>query len=452
MSGGSNDLRAFLAELAGAGELRTVRAEVDAELEVAAIVERVVKAGGPALRFERVRGYSVPLCVNLFGSERRMAQALGAESLDAAATLFAAQLQTAGSGNGAERLSRLLAGTGAAQGEAPWGGVPGRLGDIPALRSWPGDGGRHLTLPLVVTRDPATGRCNYGLYRIQLRDDASVVIHWRATSGAARHLAAWAALGKAMPVAVVLGAPPALLWAASTPLSHAFEETAFARLISGAALPLASCQESDLAVPQAAEMLIEGTVSAGETAFEGPFGNHSGHYAAAAQAPLLRVHGIRRRPDMLYPCTVVGPPVMEDCFLARATERLWLPLLRCDCPEVVDIHMPLATIFHNCALVAVAPGGRAGRALLEELWQSDLFKNARLLVLVAAGTPLHDFAVVYWQVVNRLAPETNLYVSNGRVGIVACDCDLGPAVGADAATAALVESRWREYGFSGESS
>jgi 4-hydroxy-3-polyprenylbenzoate decarboxylase len=323
---------------------------------------------------------------------------------------------------------------------------------VPALRSWPGDGGRYLTLPLVVTRDPETGVRNCGLYRIQLLDDTQVAIHWRASSGAARHLAAWAARGQPMPVAIVLGAPPALLWAASTPLPADLDEVAFARLVTGADFPLATCAESDLAVPAAAEMVIEGTVAAAETAIEGPFGNHSGHYAAAAPAPLLRVQRVRRRADMLYPCTVVGPPPMEDCYLARATARLWLPLLRCDCPELVDLELPLATIFHGCALVAVERGGRCGRELLDALWASELLCGARLLVLVDAGTPLHDFGSVYWQVVNRIRPEVDLHVSAGRVGIVACGRDLGPPVAADAATAALVAQRWQEYGIFRQSS
>ncbi|HAD03357.1 MAG: hypothetical protein A2091_01080 [Desulfuromonadales bacterium GWD2_61_12] len=448
---GALELRGFMQTLEAQGELQRIAATVDPHLEIAAITDRVCKGGGPALRFERVKGYSTPVLTNLFGSERRVAWALGAETLAAAADRMARALAMAGPGGGVERLRRALAAPALLSPRA-MGRVSGAGGDLsllPALQSWPGDGGRYLTLPLVFTRDPETGRGNCGMYRVQLIAGDRAAIHWRPTSDAARHHAAWTKRGEAMPVAIVLGGPPALLWAAGVPLPAGADETALAALLAGAPLPLSVCQNSDLVVPTACEAVLEGSVAPQATATEGPFGNHTGSYVPVSMAPLFRLHHLSRRADMLYPCTVVGPPPMEDCYLARATERILLPLLQVDLPEVVDVTMPLATIFHGCALVAVRDAGD-GRALLAALWRSLLLKGAKLLVLVDADCDLRRPDEVFWRVINGLDPQRDMVTVAGKIGIIATGRDLGPRVAVDAATAELVARRWQEYGLGGK--
>lgn len=444
------DLRKFAQTLEAQDELRRIAAAVDPYLEIAAITDHVCKVGGPALRFDQVKGYRAPVLTNLFGSERRVAWALAAESLEVAAGRLARALAMAGPGGGGERLRRALADPALVPGETGAGvtGAGGDLSLLPALQSWPGDGGRYLTLPLIFTRDPESGRGNCGMYRVQLLDGDRAAIHWRPTSDAARHRAAWARRGEAMPVAIVLGGPPALLWAAGVPLPAGVDEIALAGLIVGAPLALSPCQNSDLLVPSLCEAVLEGSVAPQATATEGPFGNHTGSYVPAAAAPLFTLSRLRRRTDMLYPCTVVGPPPMEDCYLARATERILLPLLQVDLPEVVDVAMPLATIFHGCALVAVR-GGSDGKALLAALWRSLLLKGAKLLVLVDADCDLRRPEEVFWRVINGLDPQRDIVTVDGKVGIIASGRDLGPRVGVAAATAELLARRWQEYGFSG---
>ncbi|TFG87266.1 MAG: UbiD family decarboxylase, partial [Gemmatimonadales bacterium] len=256
------DLRKFAQTLEAQGELQRIAAAVDVHLEIAAITDRVCKSDGPALRFDQVKGYSVPVLTNLFGSEGRTAWALGAESLEVAAARMARALALAGPGRGVERLLRSLAAPSllAPRVSGPVSGSGGNLALLPALQSWPGDGGRYLTLPLIFTRDPESGRVNCGMYRVQLLDGHRAAIHWRPTSDAARHHAAWTRRGEAMPVAIVLGGPPALIWAAGVPLPAAADEVALAALIAGAPLSMSDCQTSDLLVPTAFEAVLEGSV------------------------------------------------------------------------------------------------------------------------------------------------------------------------------------------------
>jgi 4-hydroxy-3-polyprenylbenzoate decarboxylase len=451
------DLRELLAALEGAGELQRVAATADPQLEIAAIVDRVCKGpgGGPALYFERPADYAAPVLANLFGSPRRLARALGVAGLDALGTRLGAALAAAGagesSGDGFQRLARLLA--------APcWqprlladgpcrevGGDAALLRAIPALHAWPGDGGRYLTLPLVFTRPPGGGVVNCGMYRLQLYADDTLGLHLAAGADAARHLAAWGERNEAMPVAVALGGPPALLFAAGLPLPPGVAETALAGWLQGAALEMVACTASGLAVPAMAEYVIEGEIRPGESRLEGPFGNHSGRYVPAAPAPLLRVARVgRRRP--LYPCTVVGPPPMEDCFLAKAAERLLLPLLQIDIPEVVDWNLPLATIFHGAALVAARVPAGGGGGLLERLRRHPLLARARLLVLFDAHVDVQDAAGCYWRAVNGADPGRDLHIAESRLAIDATGSDPAWEVGADAATRRRIAERWAELG------
>ena len=450
------DLHQLLDLLTSAGELHPIRAAVEPRLEIAAVVDRICKepGGGPALCFEKPAGFAVPVLANLFGSPRRVALALGISTLHELGAKLGAALASAGPGCGAERLERFFA----AQAWQPRlvangpcrevrGGAD-LLEDLPALQSWPGDGGRYLTLPLVFTRHPESGAGNCGMYRLQLFADGTLGLHLGPHADARRHLAAWQERGEAMPVAVALGGPPALLFAAGLPLPPAVAETAFAGWLQGRPLEMVAAADPGLAVPAAAECVIEGVVRPGELRLEGPFGNHTGHYVPAAPAPLLRVARVSRRSQALYPCTVVGPPPMEDCWLAKAGERLLLPLLQLDCPEVVDWNLPLATIFHGAALVAARVPAGGGRALLQRLRQHPLLARARLLVLFDQGVDVQQPAACYWQALNRVAPEEGIRARDGLLDIDASDSTLAPVVGADAGTAGRIAERWREFGFS----
>ncbi|AMV70894.1 UbiD family decarboxylase [Desulfuromonas carbonis] len=450
------DLRQLLERLTVRGELHRIDAAVDPRLEIAAIIDRICKepGGGPALCFENPTGFAVPVLANLFGSAGRLTLALGVPALDELGAKLGAALAGAGPGSGAQRMERCFAAPAWQPRLAATGpcrevqGGADLLKALPALHSWPGDGGRYLTLPLVFTRHPEGGAANCGIYRLQLFDDDTLGLHLGPHADARRHLAAWQERGEAMPVAVALGGPPALLLAAGLPLPATVAETSFAGWLQGRPLDLVPAFDPGLAVPSLAEYVIEGVVHPGELRLEGPFGNHTGQYVPAAPAPLLRVAQVSRRRQPLYPCTVVGPPPMEDCWLAKVGERLLLPLLQLDCPEVVDWNLPIETIFHGAALVAARVPAKGGRALLERLRRHPLLARARLLVLFDQGVDVQQPATCYWQALNRVDPEEGIWSRDGLLNIDASDSRTAPVVGAEPGTAARIAERWREFGFS----
>jgi 4-hydroxy-3-polyprenylbenzoate decarboxylase len=441
------DLREFLARLDAVGGLQRVDAEVDPMLEIAALTERVSKlpGGGKGLLFTRVKGSSFPVATNLFGSYDRVAAAFEVAAL----------------GELSARMERLLADPASAPlpvtaAHAPCQEVVQRPVDLdrfPFLTSWPGDGGRFITLPLVFTRDPDTGADNCGMYRVRLFDGSSAGIRWKRGSGGYGHFQGYAASGTRMPVAIAVGADPALTLAASLPLPDPFDELSFAGFLRGAPVEMVRCLTSDLQVPAHAELVIEGFIEPGDARPEGAFGNHTGRYEQGEEVPVLRVSCITHRRDPICQATVVGPPPMEDCYLAKAAERLLLPLTRRQCPEIVDIAMPLEGIFHGCAVVAINksyPG--QGRRVLESLRSAGWLKRGKLLVVVDAGEIPLELSGAFWQALNAARLPEDLLVAGGCLGIDATrklpEEGGAPDAGElrpDPSLAALVDRRWREY-------
>jgi 4-hydroxy-3-polyprenylbenzoate decarboxylase len=449
-----SDLRQFLALLETRGELRRIAAEVDPELEIAAITDRVCKgaADRQALLFQHVRGHQTPVATNLFGSSRRAAWALGVEHLDTAILRLEKGLNHLQGKNADTRLQSLLQ----KPRFAPSLQLRGACHDItlpnpdlsllPALRSWPGDGGRYLNLPQVFTRHPDGGAANCGMYRLQILGPQQAAVHWRESSDAAHHCRAWHTRGRPMPVSIALGGDPALIFAASFPLPPGCDEAAFAGLLHDRPVAMTASTSSDLPVSATAEFIIEGLVYPGETENEGPFGNHTGFYQPVARVPLLRVHSISHRLDPILPTTIVGPPPMENCHLGKVAERLLLCLLRIDHPDIIDIRMPVEGIFHGVTLISVRPG-TCGKTLLHALWQNGPLSIARLLVVVAEGDT-RDPATFFWQTVNRFDPQRDLLVQNGRLGIDATIAPQGRQIlRPDEQISVLMQKRWSEYGF-----
>lgn len=467
-------LHDFLSELERLGELHRVRAQVDPLLEVAAVTDRVSKTpgGGPALLFERVSGAAIPAATNLFGSPRRMALALGVASLDDLAGRMEALLAQLPPGQASQGLAALplleefrrfapvVAGAAGCQevvDESP------DLAHYPFLQCWPGDGGRFITLPQVFTRDPETGLPNCGMYRVRIFDDNSVGIRWHAGRGGELHWRKYRERGERMPVAVALGGDPAAMVAATLPLPETVDEMQFAGWLRGAPLELTRCRTNELFVPAGAEMVIEGYMEPGETALDGPFGNHTGFSMPPAEVPVVRVTCVTRRRECIYPATVVGSPPAEDCFMAKAAERLFLPLLRRRWPAIVDINLPLEWIFHGGAIVSVRDAGVGGaRRLVEEVWASGMLGAARLVVVVDDDTDVRDLSRVAWRVMNMADWRNDLFVEEGggtpplpwlgaRLGIDATRKErfrsVAPEFGMDDATKRQIEARWREYGF-----
>lgn len=442
------DLRAFIAALEAVGELHRVAAEVDPYLEIAAITAAVSHKGeaGKGLFFETVKGGAAPVVTNLFGSARRMARIFGAAAL--AEVTQRLRLALAALPAGAEPLTYLAAPFSPRESAPLWTRdlAIDQVACLPLLTSWPKDGGRYLTLPQVFTRAPEGDGQNCGMYRLQLLADGSFALHCKPGSGAACHLAAWHERGVAMPVAIALGGPPVLTWLAGLPLPETVDDLALAGFFSAAPLSVATTAQG-LRLPATAEYLLEGEILPGETAQEGPFGNHTGFYVPQTDSPRLRLTRLRHRPDPLYPCTVVGPPPMEDCAMAAAAVEIFLPLLQRDCPWLHDLYLPPQGIFHGAALLAIdatAPDLESRCAALEK---TLLLRKSRLLLFLPAGIDLRDGGDCFWRALNRVELSRDLQLKGGRLVIDATASDGREELGGDAVTKAQVADKWRTYGF-----
>lgn len=458
------DLRDFISQIDAFGELHRVTVAVDSCLEIAELTSRVCKmaSGGPALLFDLVNGTPFRIASNLFGSEKRVAAALGRQSLDGLAAWLQGLLDDVPGATAVERLNSLTSGRAGACVEpvrvaaAPCQEVRSRVPDLlelPVPKSWPGDGvpdhdGRFITLPLVVT-GAVNGGLNCGIYRVALLGKDRAAIHWGPKSGGARHFSEWSSAGKAMPVAIAVGGAPALIFAAMLPLPDGLDEFLFAGMLRGEPVETVKCLTCNLMVPAGAELVIEGVIEPEETAPDGAFGNHTGYYHPSSPAPLLRVTAITRRHDMIYPTTVVGPPPMEDCWLAAAAGRLYLSLIRIDIPEVTALHQPFAGIFHGATIMAVRNGAGRGSDLLAAIRKTPWFSGSRLIVIVDEEQDPADVSGVYWRVMNNVAWGRDMVIDGGFLGLDAtAKPDGRHLVRMDEEMARYVESRWREYGFS----
>jgi 4-hydroxy-3-polyprenylbenzoate decarboxylase len=398
-----DNLRAFLGAIDAAGDLRRVERAVSAALEITEIADRCMKSpgGGPALLFTRPTLVSgapsrYPVAVNLFGSERRMALALGVERLDDIGDRIAelVQLKIPEGLLGKLALLPRLAEMGkfpprAASGRPPCQEIVLRDSDVdlsalPVPICWPGDGGPYITLPGVITRDPVSGSRNVGMYRIQVIGRREVAMHWQRHKVGAAHWREMAERGERMPVAIALGGDPASIYAASAPLPPSIDEYLFAGFLRKEPVRLAAAVSQELEVPAEAEIVLEGFIDPAEPLVrEGPFGDHTGFYSLADDYPKVHITAITMRADPIWPHTIVGRPPMEDYYLGHATERIFLPLLRLTLPEIVDYHMPAEGIFHNLVFVSIAKQypGQASK-VMNGLWGQGLMSLAKVIVVV----------------------------------------------------------------------
>jgi 4-hydroxy-3-polyprenylbenzoate decarboxylase len=355
------DLRSFLLQLEAHRDLKRVRVEVDPRFEIAEIAQRMVREGGPALLFERVKGSPWPLAINFFGTFRRIERALGMhpEALGERIVRFAEELNPptpSALWNARDFLPRLLAFRPSRVSSAPAQRVIERepdLGTLPVITCWPGDGGPFITFPLVVTKHPVTRKTNVGIYRMQVFDRALTGMHWQIHKGGGFHYRVAEQRGEPLPVAVALGADPALMLAGIFPLPEALEEIAFAGILSARRTRLASARTVPLEVPADAEFVLEGVVPPGERRAEGPFGDHFGHYCDVADFPVFRVRTITRRSQPIYPAAVVGKPPQEDRYMGDASQMILGPLIRLIRPEVRDVWAYYEAGFHNLLVASV---------------------------------------------------------------------------------------------------
>lgn len=464
---GCPDLDSYIARLEQNGDLVRITAPVDPLLEIAAITDQVCKepGGGRALLFENPRGSKFPLAANLFGSERRVCLALGRADLAGLGSRLRVLLEQVKAPE-FSRLDRQIAALPEFAAFAPLTARTGCRSELcemeppdvtrfPFLQSWPGDGSaegypRYITLGQTYSRNPSDGSRNCGLYRIQVRGAREVAIQWKPGSGAARHAEEYRRRGAPMPVAIVLGGDPALLFSAMFPLPGDLDEVTFAGFLRGEACEVEPCRSVPLEVPCGAEAVIEGWCQPEETVLEGPFGNHTGRYSPAAPAQLMRVSAVRHRRRAIIPATLVGPPPMEDCWMAGAWERLLAAFLNTLFPAVVDIHFPQQWVFHQSAIISLEkPSPGMVREIAGQLWKTTWFGAARLIIFVdAAIRPAHPSAVA-WQAINvtNYADDIIWDTTAQRLAIDATGCRTAAAgLCMPAELRSSVERRWQEYG------
>ncbi len=427
------DLRDFLSFLEERGELRRVRARVSPRLEITEIADRLAKAGGPAVLFEDVEGSRLPVAINLFGTRRRMAWALGVEDLEEVAARIEELLALPKQGQGGlwSRLSLLprlaelgttgpkVVRSGPVQ-EVVLTGDQVDLGLLPVLTCWPGDAGPFITLPLVITRDPETGERNVGMYRMQVLDRATAALHWQRHKTGARHFEKARRLGRRLEVAVALGGDPALIYSATAPLPEGIDELAFAGFLRWRGVELVRGRTVDLEVPAAAEIVLEGYVDPAEPLrLEGPFGDHTGFYSLADYYPAFHVTALTMRRDAIYPATVVGPPPMEDYWLGHATERIFLPFIRLVLPEVADLHMPAEGVFHNLVFVAIRKQfpGHAFK-VANGLWGLGLMSLAKVIVVLDEDVNVQDPREAWWVALSNIDPQRDVRFTAGPADVL----------------------------------
>ncbi len=424
------DLREFIKVLENRDLLHRIQAEVDPILEITEITDRISKQEGPALLFEKVRGSKYPVLINAFGSESRMALALGVSNLNEIAVRIEQLLQMQElPGTLWEkirmlpRLAELGSWTPKPVHSAPCQEIvhqdDASLDDFPILQCWPEDGGRYLTLPITFTKDPETGQRNTGMYRLQVFDSRTTGMHWHMHKNGAENYNKHRALGRRMEAAVALGGDPAITYAATAPLPHGFDEMLFAGFLRQQPVEMVKCLTVDLEVPAHAEIILEGYVDLDEKRMEGPFGDHTGYYSLADWYPVFHIQCITHRRDAIYPATVVGKPPMEDCFMAKATERIFLPIIKFTLPEVVDYNLPLEGVFHNCAVIAIDkqyPGH--AKKVMCAVWGMGQMMFTKMVIVVDSHVNVHDMAEVWWRVYNNVDPKRDFMFVDGPLEVL----------------------------------
>ena len=483
-----DDLRDWIKALENAGELKRIREEVSPELEITEITDRVSKIGarsyaatpakyapgGPALLFENVKGHpGHKVLINQFGSQRRMALALGVNRLDEIAERIRGLMNVKAPEGFFDKL-KMLPQLGALTSafpktlsakEARCKEVVRRdnfdLNHFPILKCWPHDGGRFITLPCVHTRDPRTGKRNIGMYRMQVYDGQTTGMHWQRQKVAAEHyreavrrqaaehstesplhamVAAMAesaggavsipdgpiggmpqvALGNLkgsrLEVAVAIGTDPVTTFAAIVPAPPEVEELMIAGFLRGKPVEIVKCETVDLEVPAHAEIVLEGYVELGELRAEGPFGDHTGFYTLTDLYPVFHLTCITHRRDPIYAATIVGKPPMEDAWMGKAVERIFLPAMKMTIPEIVDIHLPVEGVFHNLMLVSIRKSypGQA-RKVMSAIWGLGQAMFTKCIVVVDEDCDVQDVAEVVLRVTNNIDPERDIQFTLGPV-------------------------------------
>jgi 4-hydroxy-3-polyprenylbenzoate decarboxylase len=428
-----DSLSDFIKLLEARGQLTRIAAPFSPLLEITEVTDRVIK--GPternkALLFENLPGYSMPVLINAYGSPQRMAWALGVDDLDELNSGLAKVIDLRlprgfqESVNRGRDLFQVFKSIGLRPKKVRQAAVQqvihtdqASLGMLPILKCWPKDGGPFITLPQVITRDPQTGIRNVGMYRLQVIDDRTLLVHWQRHKGGAEHERLARQIHKEhIPAAIVLGGDPASMWCASAPLPPNIDEYLLAGYLRDAPVAFVDCVSQPLEVPAEAEIVIEGYIDPNEHLPEGPFGDHTGYYTPVELFPVFHITAITHRQNPIYPATIVGIPPQEDVWMGKATERLFLPLMRVFLPEIVDVNMPAEGVFHNLVLVSIKkryPGH--ARKVIFGLWGLALMSLSKAIIVVDDWVDVQNLSQVAWQALGNVDWSRDVIISDGPV-------------------------------------
>jgi len=476
-------MQSFILELEQRGWLKRIKVEADPVLEITEIADRVTKAGGPALLFERVRGSRMPLLINTFGTRERMCLALGCTSLEDVAERVQLLIKPEMPTTLLEKIKKLpqLIQLGSLPPRVVKRGIchevvhtdAADLTTLPALKCWPLDGdlasrnvyphartepgvgngdhtrtpsagagpqsqGRYLTLTSVFTKHPETGDRNVGTYRVQIFGPKLAAMHWHMHHDGARHFRAYQRLGRRMPIAVAFGGPAVMPYAATCPLPPGMDECLFAGFLNGGAIELVKCvSQPEIEVPATAEIVVEGYIDPSDPPLvEGPFGDHTGFYSLADFYPRLHVTAITHRREAVYPTTIVGKPPQEDFWLGKATERIFLPLLQMIIPDIIDYNLPMFGCFHNCAFVKIRKEyPYQARRVMSAVWGAGQMAFTKIIVVVDHDVDVQDEQAVLFHVCANVDPKRDVMFVDGPLDILdhaSPDIGVGSKMGIDA--------------------
>ena len=473
-----DSFRDFVNALEQAGELRRISQPVATELEITEIADREMKqpGGGKALLFEKPTVNGVvspfPVAINTMGSWKRMAMSMGANSVDDVANELGALMKAKPPTTIKEAIKLLslaldlrhakpkvvksgsckdvihLYDAPASRKEAwPKAGdvnhpasfntQPPTLANIPILRCWPLDGGRFITLPCVVTKDPDTGDRNLGMYRIQIYDDKTTGMHWQLQKVAARHGRRYYEKGERMPVSIFIGGDPMFPFAATAPLPDGLDEFLLAGYLRKKSVELVKCETNDLEVPANADFVIEGYVDPTEPLREeGPFGDHTGYYTLPEPYPVFHVTAITHRKDAVYPATIVGIPPMEDFYIGGASVKLFLPIFKMNFPEIVDIALPAEGVFHNLVFVSIRKSyPMQAYKIMHGLWGMGQMMFTKYIVIVDDDVNVHNTSEVLFRLCANTDPQRDSIFTKGPSDVLdhaTSEIAIGSKLGIDA--------------------
>jgi 4-hydroxy-3-polyprenylbenzoate decarboxylase len=475
------DTAEFIKALEDAGELKRIKTQVDADLEIAEILRRTMYANGPAILFENVKNYDMPVLANAFGSMKRLQIGLEMSDFTEIGQRIVDMTKMEIPSGILNKLKKLpeLSKMGEIFPKLEKSGPVTEVIDespsfskIPILKTWHKDAGRFITLGLVATKHPETGIRNLGVYRMQIVDDGHALMHWQKHKRGAHHHDISKDRGEKIEVAIIIGGDPATVFSAIAPVPEGLDKYLFAGITRQKGIKTVKCKTIDLEVPANAEIVLEGYVDPNDVREEGPFGDHTGYYTPKEPYPTFTLTGIMRRQKPIYLTTIVGKPILEDAYIGKVIEQSFLPLIRMFQPEVVDFAMPAAGWFQGMAIISIKKRypGQAKKVMMG-LWGLGQLALTKIFVIVDEDINVHSMDDVIWAITTRSDPARDTIIINNaptdtldpasplvnlgsKLGIDATqktkeegfEREIQEKVEVDETTKRLVDSRWSSYG------